>query len=85
VTAIVSIGSGTIMAGRKMLYVNDSYLTSGSVVAVTLADDMTESAGNGGLKYINFTAGSPANGNSFQVVLNGPVDKNTDLNYTIIQ
>ena len=84
-TAIVSIGSGTVLAGRKTMYVNDSYLTSGSVVTLSLADDMTQSAGNGGLKYIDFTVGSPANGNSFKVVLNGPVDVNTDFNYTIIQ
>ena len=85
-TAIVSIGSGTILAGRKSVWVNDSALTSGSVVSLSLADNMAQSAGIGGLKYIDFTAGTPVGGQpAFKVVLNGPVDIRTDFNYTIIQ
>jgi len=84
VAGIISVGSGTVLSGRKTAYVNDSSLASGSIVSVTLKKSNSEASGGSGLKYIKFTEGSPSSGNSFQVVLNGPSDKDVPFNYFIV-
>lgn len=85
VTQISSIGSGTIVAGRRSAYVNDHVLTSGSIVVVTLKNSgLSTAGGGGGLKQVLYTTGSPANENSFQVVLNGATTGNVDFTYAII-
>ena len=85
VTQISSMGSGTIVSGRRSAYVNDHTLTSGSVVVVTLRDTgLSTAAGAGGLKQVLYTTGSPNNESSFQVVLNGPTTGDVHFTYAIM-
>ena len=84
VSQISSIGSGTIVAGRRSAYVNDHTLTSGSIVLVTLRDaGLSSAGGGGGLKQVLYTTGSPNNEQSFQVVLNGATTGNVDFTYAV--
>ena len=89
VTSIVSIGSGTIPSGRKYAYVNDGALNISGTVLVTLKNNISESAGAMGLKYIEYTAGTGSAGTiaseqSFKVVLNNVAGTPINFNYCII-
>ena len=84
VTSIVSIGSGTILMGRNYGYINDSAANVSGTVLVTLKTNPTNTAGAGGIKYIQYMPGVPKAAQSLKVVLNAPAGTNLGFNYAIV-
>ena len=77
------LGSGTMLRGRNSAPVNDTSLLSGSFAAATFVQNPGNASGTVYIKYLKYTAGSPANSAAFDVISNFPVENDTKFVYVI--